>query len=313
MDELADAVREGIALLPGRFARRQRRYLSAAQRPDGGFAGRRGGSDLYYTSFALRTADAVLLDDEAFWSAAADWFARHGPGVADAVEGLCLLDSLATLGLHGRPGVLPARDVERAVLVTLDRFRRDSGWAKEPGGPACVYHTFLADGCYARLGRDLPGADAAALMVAGRQCADGGFADLPGGASGVNPTAAAVDFLSRYGQLTADATAAVRGYLYRMQRPEGGLAASAGAPFADLLSTFTGAVALGRVGVPRELDLPKLARFVQKMAARRGGFRGAAPDPQTDVEYTWYGTALAGLLAGRARGTHSSRPDTQEG
>ncbi len=41
--ELSDAFRE-----------RHTEYFAQAQRADGGFAGREGGSDLYYTSFALR-------------------------------------------------------------------------------------------------------------------------------------------------------------------------------------------------------------------------------------------------------------------
>src|SRR5207245_2248823 len=45
----------GIAELPEDFRARHAQYLLAAQRNDGGFAGREGGSDLYYTGFALRS------------------------------------------------------------------------------------------------------------------------------------------------------------------------------------------------------------------------------------------------------------------
>src|SRR5436853_7673903 len=44
-----------IAELPEDLRARHGKYLLAAQREDGGFAGREGGSDLYYTSFALRS------------------------------------------------------------------------------------------------------------------------------------------------------------------------------------------------------------------------------------------------------------------
>ena len=45
---------DGLARLPAEFRARHAAYLSAAQNADGGFSGREGGSDLYYTSFALR-------------------------------------------------------------------------------------------------------------------------------------------------------------------------------------------------------------------------------------------------------------------
>src|SRR5262245_60269339 len=45
----------GIAALSEDFRNLQAKYVLAAQRDDGGFAGREGGSDLYYTGFALRS------------------------------------------------------------------------------------------------------------------------------------------------------------------------------------------------------------------------------------------------------------------
>ena len=51
----------GIAALSEDFRASQAKYALAAQRDDGGFAGREGGSDLYYTGFALRSL-AMLGD-----------------------------------------------------------------------------------------------------------------------------------------------------------------------------------------------------------------------------------------------------------
>ena len=50
---------DGIERLPAELRERQVRYLIEAQNADGGFSGREGGSDLYYTGFALRSL-AVL-------------------------------------------------------------------------------------------------------------------------------------------------------------------------------------------------------------------------------------------------------------
>ena len=45
---------EGLSRVPADTRDRHAAYLLSAQQPDGGFAGRMGGSDLYYTAFALR-------------------------------------------------------------------------------------------------------------------------------------------------------------------------------------------------------------------------------------------------------------------
>src|SRR3954470_21841838 len=55
LEELTLRLAAGIAGLPESLRARQTKYLLAAQREDGGFAGREGGSDLYYTGFALRS------------------------------------------------------------------------------------------------------------------------------------------------------------------------------------------------------------------------------------------------------------------
>src|SRR5437762_13427709 len=55
LEDLTLRLAVAIAELPEELRARQAKYLLAAQREDGGFAGREGGSDLYYTSFALRS------------------------------------------------------------------------------------------------------------------------------------------------------------------------------------------------------------------------------------------------------------------
>src|ERR1041385_2629285 len=55
LEELTLRLAAGIAELPEQMRARHSRYLLSKQRDDGGFAGREGGSDLYYTGFALRS------------------------------------------------------------------------------------------------------------------------------------------------------------------------------------------------------------------------------------------------------------------
>ena len=57
---------EGLERVPDEVKARHIEYVRGKQRPDGGFPGREGGSDLYYTGFALRSlAVTQALTDEA--------------------------------------------------------------------------------------------------------------------------------------------------------------------------------------------------------------------------------------------------------
>src|SRR5438046_3826739 len=99
---LADAV----ARLPDATRARHSAYLRAAQNSDGGFSGREGGSDLYYTGFALRGL-AVLdaLAPEACTRAAAflrDSLTRQ----ASVVDFYSLLYACLLVQASGGPDVL---------------------------------------------------------------------------------------------------------------------------------------------------------------------------------------------------------------
>ena len=59
--------------------------MAGCQRPDGGFAGRQGGSDPYYTDFALRTL-AWLAPGHAAFDRAADYLAAWTCPPRDVVE-----------------------------------------------------------------------------------------------------------------------------------------------------------------------------------------------------------------------------------
>src|SRR3981081_3206659 len=54
LQNLTTLLADGINRLPAEFRARHAGYLAGRQNPDGGFSGREGGSDLYYTGFALR-------------------------------------------------------------------------------------------------------------------------------------------------------------------------------------------------------------------------------------------------------------------
>ena len=54
LQRLTTRIGLGLARIEPTLLRRQASYLLACQNADGGFSGREGESDLYYTAFALR-------------------------------------------------------------------------------------------------------------------------------------------------------------------------------------------------------------------------------------------------------------------
>ncbi len=294
----------GLKFLPDGFRSRHSEYLLAAQRPDGGFAGRLGGSDIYYTMFALRSAELLISADEGLWRGAARYAHNLSGPPRDMIECFCLLYIRWLAGERAGAGRNAERRAEIMEIVARSRAA-DGGYARFPGGEATVYHTFLAALCAELSVSDFSGAAEAAAFVNSRRCADGGYADSAqaGGEGATNPTAAALALLTLFGTAqTPGLYESAAEFLASMQRPEGGFAAGGGAPEPDLLSTFTASVALAGIGASGRVKLAPVARFAQSLQANPGGFRACAGDAAPDVEYTYYGLGTLALLAGMAAG-----------
>jgi geranylgeranyl transferase type-2 subunit beta len=285
--------------LPEGVRRRHRAWLAAAQREDGGFAGRRGPSDVYYTGFALRglavlgelTADAARR--------AGDFLASRICGPLAAADCASLLAGAALVETAGGDDVFARarRDRRQMVGDVFGPLRRgDGGYAKTArGAQSSLYQTFLAVLCQEMAGAGAEGAEAIVALVRSRRRGDGGFAELAAiERGGTSPTAAAVGLLRMLGAVDeATRSGAVR-FLAAMQTPAGGLRAHARLPLADLLSTFSGAAALADLGAGDAIDRAAACRFARGLECPAGGFRAAAWDGQADVEYTFYGLAVAG-------------------
>jgi geranylgeranyl transferase type-2 subunit beta len=292
---------DGLARLPEAVRKRHTGFLLAAQNPDGGFSGREGGSDLYYTGFALRSL-AVLdaLSPEVCTHAAG--FLRHSlTQQASVVDFFSLLYSCVLVQATGGVDVLADAppDWPERVAALLESFRTpDAGYAKSPGASAgSTYHTFLVALCYQLLGRSLPRPDEAVAFIRSRRREDGGFVELaPMRRSGTNPTAAAVGVL-QLADAVDDARQGVIDFLTEMRSDEGGLRANGRIPVADLLSTFTGGWTLHQLGALDRLDRIPALGYVRSLEVRTGGFRGGLWDEHTDVEYTFYGLGALALFA----------------
>lgn len=296
VSRLARRLTCGVQRLPARLRAMEADYAAMAQRADGGFAGRQGGSDLYYTSFGLRCAELLGLRDARIREGAARYLTQT-PRPRDVIECFCRLNIGRLLEERGRPA-------DMAELLQRCRAA-GGGYGISAGARPGVYHTFLAALCYQMLGSELPGGSDAAAFVLSCRCSDGGFADSArdlAAEGGTNPTAAATALLAMGDALDEATAARAARFLASMQRPEGGFAANAAAPAADLLSTFTALAALGELGGLGLVKLAPVARFAQALRAPGGGFRGSAGDDAADVEYTYYGLGTLGLLARVAAG-----------
>ena len=141
---------------------------------------------------------------------------------------------------------------------------------------------------------------ATAALVRSRQRVDGGFVEIgPMRHSGTNPTAAAVGMLKMLDAIDEPTRAAAVSFLAGMQTEEGGLRANTRIPVADLLSTFTGLVALADLGGLSAIDSAAALRFVKSLERPDGGFRAGVWDDTVDVEYTFYGLGAWALLDDR--------------
>jgi len=293
LETLDETLAAGSASLSGEFARMHLAYVRSRQSPDGGFAGRRGGSDPYYTDFALRVL-GLLGSSGAELSAAARYAENLSRAPDNIVECFNRLNIARILAGHG----IPCRPDETVIMAVLENHRLAWGGFTRAGGDAIsVYNTFLALLCLQMLGKDASLPPEAAAETAGLKHSDGGYSDVAGESFGqTNATAAAVASLIIIGatdEIDADGTAR---FLASMQAPGGGLRTHKNAPGGDLLSTFTGLVTLSLLEALDRIDLPAVGRFVKAAAAPGGGFCACPGDREPDVEYTYYGIATVALL-----------------
>ena len=293
----------GAMQLPEEDRRRHADFFRGAQDEDGGFAGRRGSGDLYYTGFALRGLGLLGELTEPVVDRAAGFLQRRLDDELPSIDFLSLVLSAVLLEAACGVDVFRAagRDRQTVVVDRIDRFRRDDGgYAKTERSPhSSTYHTFLAVATRQLVGAPPHERERIVGLVCSRRRDDGGFVELnqlPH--SGTNPTAAAVGILRLLDAVDEPTRRGAAGFLGRMQNAEGGLRANTRIPVADLLSTFTGLVALADLEGLAGVDTAAARRYVEALRQPDGGFRGGAWDDAADVEYTFYGLGTLALLAG---------------
>ncbi|MEM0927428.1 MAG: prenyltransferase/squalene oxidase repeat-containing protein, partial [Planctomycetota bacterium] len=238
LEELTLRLAAGASKLEAATRERHARWLADQQRRDGGFAGREGESDPYYTAFALRSL--LILDalSEQIADDAAAFLRTRLTKQESIVDLISLLFAAAICELGAGKSVVSDEDTEWVdnVVGLLDSLRTDDGgFAKSPEGRAgSTYQTFLSVLCLELLQR--PGDAAPILAFLRRQShPDGGYLEIRAAKrAGVNPTAAAVGTLKCLGRLQDVAHDSTVEFLSEMQTSECGLTANTRIPFADL-------------------------------------------------------------------------------
>jgi geranylgeranyl transferase type-2 subunit beta len=306
LPRLTARLADGVSRLPAEVRARHAAYLQNMQNADGGFSGREGGSDLYYTGFALRGLAVLDALTPSIGERAGHFLRESLTRQASVVDFFSLLYACLLVQAGGGPDVLgdSPPDWPDRVASTLESFRTsDGGYTKSVGGVSgSTYHTFLVALCYQLLGRPVPHRAEVVRFVASRRREDGGYVEIaPMRRGGTNPTAAAVGLLQMASEeiptALDEARDGVIDFLADMASSEGGLRANGRAPLADLLSTFTAAWTLEQLCGLHRLDGEQVRRYAESLQLPQGGFHGGLWDDGCDVEYTFYGLGVMGLLA----------------
>jgi geranylgeranyl transferase type-2 subunit beta len=318
--QLTGRLAEGLEKVPQALRERHTAYLLRQQNSDGGFSGREGGSDLYYTAFALRGLLILGELKREIAERAANFLKQSLGKPVGVIDFFSLLYAAAVVQLAGGDDILAGTtpDWPDRVAQTLETFQiADGGYAREPGHHASsTYMTFLVGLCYELLGRAFPEPDAVHRFILSRRRDDGGFVEITQmKRSGTNPTAAAIGTLQLIGTgIDTVARSGVIDLLSTLSSSEGGIRANSRIPLADLLSTFTGTWTLLQLDALDRIDARSALQYALNLQGPDGGFRGGSWDNGIDVEYTFYGLGALALLysiepAGESGFAHASLRD----
>ncbi|MEW4489038.1 prenyltransferase/squalene oxidase repeat-containing protein [Thalassoglobus sp. JC818] len=300
---LGNRLAEGLSETTPEWRSRHAGFVLGFQKSDGGFAGREGDSDLYYTSFAVRAL--VMLGEMStdVTNSVASFLSQHDPlrlGVIDLMNWLST--ALAVQVATGQDLLEElGADFPDLVSARLEEVRTsDGGYAKSvEGSSGSTYHSFLVLLTYQLLGREVPRPNALIQFLYDRQRDDGGFVEIaPMRRSGTNPTAAAVAILQELNAVDDEICDDVRAFLRDVRGDEGGFQANSRVPFTDSLSTFTGLLTVQDLRLGELLNQAELRELLEtQLEFPTGGYRAATWDESADVEYTFYGLGVKALLA----------------
>ena len=290
----------GASQLDPSIRDRHANWLRVQQRDDGGFAGREGESDPYYTAFALRALWILDALDQSIGDRAAEFLKTRLSAKESIIDLISLIFGAAICELAVGAVVISDEDTiwRQNIADLLGTLRTDDGgFAKTPEGRAgSTYQTFLSVLCHELIEIEPVDSDRIIDFIESQRHADGGYLEIRAAKRpGVNPTAAAIGTLKTLGRLVREEHSDTRAFLGEMQSDEGGLSANTRIPFADLLSSCTGLITLTDLASAEEVSVDRIEKYALSMQSPAGGFVGFALDQVADVEYSFYGIATLAL------------------
>lgn len=288
--DLFECICRGVARL-GSAASQTLDFVSGCRTAEGGFAGRSGQVDLYYTVFGLASTQALGgVVDVAGLGRYLESF--RGGRSLDFLHRCCLARCLASL-----PGGVSSSG--RAELVGLIRSHRgqDGGFLPEPGRDerGTVMGAFFGAGALEDLGETMDDPSGLVRSVRACRCVGGGYGNDPAlPVPTVPTTAAAIAVLESLGERVDEESL---DWLAGRQAGDGGLRAAEVVPLSDLLSTAVGFYTLRRQDWPlKDRQAEAAGQFVASLRDEQGGYAGSEADPVPDCEYVYYALLAMGSL-----------------
>ena len=286
---MIEAARRGLARKKARFSAAAE-FVSKQSMPDGGFRGRSGSSDLYYTSFAI---DCMCVsDDLRLTDRTAVYLESFGAG--DNLD-LVHLTALAGAWAGVRGSGIP-ENIRNGIARNIRRFRScDGGYGITEGNEkGSIYGAFFACKGLEDLQIEIDDADRIRDSVLSLRTEEGLFSETrPAELPTTNAVAAAALLLSNPDEPVDERASA---WLAQQACEGGGYRAGPFALIPDMVSTAAALFALNESS--GFLAGEECEAYVESLQDKRtGGFTGHSLDDKPDCEYTFYGLLSLGCCS----------------
>ncbi|MCK5146369.1 hypothetical protein KAR48_06405 [bacterium] len=247
----------------------------------GGFHGRDGRPDLYYTLFGAECLDILKQDlPEGF----SDYLDKFGNGEdLDLIHLSCLGRCLA---LAEKEEDSQQQQRKQGITKNLLEINKNND--------ATVYGAFVTRLALEEMEQIIDDTGVWNNDLEKLRTADGGYAEQGLGDEGTTPVTAAAAVLKS--EIDSSDSALIDWLLLRRSWM-GGFHATPAAPVPDLLSTATALFALKRLGHNLTELCESSMMFIESLWHENGGFVGHMAEPNPDCEYTFYGLLALGILA----------------
>ncbi len=285
-----DVAKHGSKILDNESLNHIISYIQSQQNSDGGFKGRDGRSDLYYTLFGLECMQALnqTIDYKKLESFLRPFYDNEN---LDFIHLICLVRSLNKI-----PQLKDKELKLKTLFNRVSKCRTDDGGYKlsKEDTHTSIYASFLSYIAHDECKIKFPNIDAMFDSLETSTTKDSAYADQPGLRNGTTTVTAAVSILlSQYDKLNDDT---LINWLQKQYSPHGGFKASPLAPIPDLLSTGTSLFALHTLGIDLSKIKEQTFEFIETVWSDKGGFCGHLFEEEPDTEYTFYGLLSLGIL-----------------